>query len=280
MKIVSRNSTGGQTLIDPHLVGAVMMDNASLTAYTGPATSLQTVDGRCYQKVSKGSNTADGLVYLTHSDSTCLWRYVPKTWLSASDFSTIEVALSAAALLGRTLYVAGSWTPAGPLTLDISKVQIVGDNAVLTWSSSTLSGTQVAITITNTASGSPYRQSILKVMSGLELVGPSGAGTTDCLYLNRSIEPGISHLLFERLNVHYFGRGVVFGNNTYLVKFRDCDFWGIASITRCKAAPIAGSVTPLKTATFTMEEVALSTTRTVTPTKAIARTILRRTIFG
>lgn len=163
-----------------------------------------------------------------------LWRTVyTNTPINVKDFgavgdgvtddaAAIQSALNSITAKGVVRIPYGVYKVNSPLTLNVSKVRIVGDNAKLDFTGIGTTNTAINITGTGGGVGAPYYQAFGGIES-LEIAGPGPSGSSRGLYLNTAAEPGTSHSRYANLVVYGFNKGIEIGNNAYLYNFDNCD---------------------------------------------------------
>lgn len=138
----------------------------------------------------------------------------------SNSFAAFQSALSSVTSKSEIVVPSGEYVIGSGLSINVSLIKIVGQNAKLNFSSISTSST--ALTITGSGSGSPYYQADGGI-EGLEIVGPGTSGTSIGLFIGTATESGPSHCNIVRCVIRNFSNGVSFGNNAYLINFDNCD---------------------------------------------------------
>jgi hypothetical protein len=116
-----------------------------------------------------------------------------------------------------------TYTMAAGITVDVGYNSLIAGNTTLDFSALT---TGAAISTINTSpgiSGNPYIQTGNALDS--IIVKGNNTGVTGIKY-ETAAEPGVSHIVASKVNVHGFGYGVYFGDNAYSIQHSNCDIWG------------------------------------------------------
>lgn len=154
------------------------------------------------------------------------------------DAITAAEAISTSVMAGATVDLVGStYNITSGITVDCSKIRIIGHGATLDFSST--SGI-TCLTITGSINP-PYTQNFNGIY-GVEIKGPgrSNSGSVG-LYLNASSGPqGPSHLYMDAINISYFETGVKLGDNAYILDFDHCEVWQCST---CVSSPSGTSNT-------------------------------------
>jgi hypothetical protein len=136
-----------------------------------------------------------------------------------------QTALAAALATNRTVYIPqGTYVCSPGLTVDLGKQSLLGDNAILDFSS--ITGTQVALTLTNTSTLTPgdlvAPSAIAQKIDGFILLGNgkagsgAAAGTTTVCFQNNTAHTCVTNCL-----VYGFGYGIKIFTNGYIQSYID-----------------------------------------------------------
>jgi hypothetical protein len=138
---------------------------------------------------------------------------------TTNDTTAFQAALNSITTTGTVYVPAGTYKLTSSLSLDISKVQLVGEYATLSWA--TAASNVVGIQVTsNSATG--FTQSPSGI-SGVSLIGPGGATTATAINFNDSGSDQVAYGSFDKIAVTNFYNGFTFNNNAYLLSFYDCN---------------------------------------------------------
>jgi hypothetical protein len=116
-----------------------------------------------------------------------------------------------------------TYSMAAGITVDVGYNSLIGGNTTLDFSSLS-SGAAIGFINTNPGiSGNPY----IQTGNTLESIVVKGKNTNATgIKYETAAEPGVSHILINKVNVHGFGYGVYFGDNAYSIQHSNCDIWG------------------------------------------------------
>jgi hypothetical protein len=144
----------------------------------------------------------------------------PEWWGVDGTADNVQINAALAASKKVLLVPQKTYVCVATLTMNIFTTSLYGQNSKLDFSGLVSGNT---FTFISTSGIAPYYQRATTIY-GVELIG---GGTGIGLYLHypspASDTNSLSHLTFEKVNIHHFATGIKFGDNTYAINFIGCD---------------------------------------------------------
>lgn len=147
---------------------------------------------------------------------------------TTDDTAAIQAAhdsIVASGQSGTLLIQPGTYKCTAGLTVNVSFVSVLGESAVLNFSTMT-SGSAITFigSSSNAYAGNPYYNAD-KYISNLTLIGNGFGGSVIGFRFYSATEPGPSHFKVYNCNISQFGTGISIDANSYLLSFFGTDVW-------------------------------------------------------